>query len=178
MIEPFSKNYSAGLLEVARACGVFTANELTLLDEDCQFYGEEVVHDQNQDEFIKVYVERGKVLGFIHYGLAAITDRTWYLYWIAVDPQAGSKGIGTQLLSAMEEHLRELLGRMALIETSSQPAFARPREFYLRQGYRLAAQINDFYSDGDHKFIYAKKLAQPELKISLPAEERGLDWPK
>ena len=162
MIEPFLKNYSAGLMDVARACRVFTEQELNLLAEDCEFYSEQG-GTSIQDEHIKVFVEQGAVLGFIHYGLASITDRTWYLYWIAVDPKSASKQIGVQLIQSMEAHLQELSARLILIETSSQPSFERPRVFYLRHGYRLTAQINDFYSDGDHKFIYSKKLQQTAL---------------
>ena len=76
---------------------------------------------------------------------AAMTDQTWYLYWIAVTKQTQAKGIGTQLLHYSEKEIQKAGGRLYLIETSSLPHYEQTRKFYLKHGYEQHAVIADFY---------------------------------
>jgi ribosomal protein S18 acetylase RimI-like enzyme len=50
-------------------------------------------------------------------------------------------------------------GRLLLIETSSTAAYHPTRQFYLKNGYTIVAEIPDFYADGDGKVIYSKRMA-------------------
>jgi ribosomal protein S18 acetylase RimI-like enzyme len=88
-----------------------------------------------------------------------MTDRTWYLYWIAVSKQIQAKGIGGALLRAVEEDIARLRGRLLLIETSSLPHYDLTRRFYVKHGYTQAAVLADFYADGDAMVVFSKRIA-------------------
>src|SRR5262249_23941344 len=81
------------------------------------------------------YERAGQPIGFAYYAPAAMTDRTWYLYWIAVSKDIHAKGIGTQLLHHVEEDIRRQQGRLLLIETSSLAHYELTRRFYLKHHY-------------------------------------------
>jgi ribosomal protein S18 acetylase RimI-like enzyme len=102
--------------------------------------------------------EQGRVIGFECHGPTPLTDGTFDLYWIAVDPRAQKRGYGRRLLRATEDDVAHRGGRLLLIETSSQPAYAPTERFYKRNGYRLDARIHDFYKRGDDKLIFAKEI--------------------
>src|SRR5262245_15814884 len=60
----------------------------------------------------------GQVVGFAYYAPAYMTERSWYLYWIAVSRSMQGHGIGAAMLRRVEEHIRSLDGRVLFIETS------------------------------------------------------------
>jgi ribosomal protein S18 acetylase RimI-like enzyme len=99
---------------------------------------------------------RGELLGYVCYGKAPLTDAVYDLYWIVVHPDHWSRGIGPALLLEAEGKMKRLQARLLLIETSSLPAYGRPRTFYLKHGYRELARIPDYYALGDHKLIFGK----------------------
>ncbi len=100
----------------------------------------------------------GQIHGFAYYAPAAMTDRTWYLYWIAVLSDVQARGIGAKLLHHAEEDIRSRNGRILFIETSSLPNYEKTRKFYLRQGYVVTGVLQDYYCDGDDMVVFRKKL--------------------
>lgn len=98
----------------------------------------------------------GKILGYHCTGKRPLTDGVYDLYWIAVDPEIEIKGIGKQLLEHAEGFVKENNGRWILAETSSKDSYSKTRNFYLRNNYSIVAQINDFYSVGDHLIVFGK----------------------
>ncbi len=99
------------------------------------------------------------LVGFAIYGPTMGTDRTYDLYWIAVDRSAQGTGCGSVLLSEVERRLEALHARMLVIETSSRSDYAATRTFYLRRGYVEAARIREFYARQDDRIILTKRLA-------------------
>jgi ribosomal protein S18 acetylase RimI-like enzyme len=99
----------------------------------------------------------GTIAGFISYGPIPLTENRYDLYWIAVDPAYGRHGIGSQLLSAMEEDLRRVGPGHIYIDTSSTEGYAKARAFYEKNGYHIASLLKDFYRDGDDRVLYLKK---------------------
>ena len=97
--------------------------------------------------------------GFECHGPVPLTDGTFDLYWIVVDPKAQKRGFGRLLLKAAEEDVVARGGRLLLIETSSQESYAATIHFYKRNGYHLEATVHNFYRPGDDKLIFAKTLA-------------------
>ena len=87
------------------------------------------------------------------------TDRTYDLYWIAVDRAAQGTGCGTVLLSEVERRLEALHARMLVIETSSRSDYTATRGFYLKRGYVEAARVREFYAPEDDRIILTKRLA-------------------
>ncbi len=159
MIRPTEPRETPELLEIARATGVFKARELVALGE--------VLDDYHAREFgnghrcISFEIE-GEVVGFAYFAPAAMADRVWYLYWIAVDPTRQGQGIGGELLKHVEATIQEARGRLHLIETSSQPHYEPTRAFYLKQGYAVASILQDFYADGDDLVVFARRFLPKE----------------
>lgn len=141
---------------LAHATGVFKPHEMVALREVLDDY-----HKANHVEGHKAvtYEKDGEVLGFAYYAPAAMTDRTWYLYWIAVSKQTQAKGIGSALLNYVEAAVRRLGGRVLFIETSSLPSYDLTRKFYVKHHYDREAVLRDFYADGDDMVIFRKRLA-------------------
>jgi len=99
-----------------------------------------------------------EVLGFACFGPTPGTDRTFDLYWIAVDRAAQGTGCGTVLLSEVERRLEALHARMLVVETSSRSDYTATRSFYLRRGYVEAARVREFYAPSDDRIILTKRL--------------------
>jgi ribosomal protein S18 acetylase RimI-like enzyme len=109
------------------------------------------------------------------FGPTPSTDRTWDLYWIAVDPARQGSGAGARLLDAVEETLGARGGRLLVAETSSRDDYARTRRFYARQGYDAAARLGDFYAPADDRIIYVKRLPSlPGAEVTTLECERGV----
>ncbi|MEM8751723.1 MAG: GNAT family N-acetyltransferase [Pseudomonadota bacterium] len=88
----------------------------------------------------------------------ALTDRTWNLLALAVDPGAQGGGIGKAMLLWIERRLREDGGRLLLVETLGSPEFAPQRAFYAAAGFVEEGRIRDYYEDGGDKVVFAKRL--------------------
>ena len=99
------------------------------------------------------------LIGFACFGPTPSTDRTFDLYWIAVDRAAQGTGCGTVLLSEVERRLEALHARMLVVETSSRSDYAATRGFYLKRGYVEAARVREFYAPHDDRIILTKRLA-------------------
>ena len=99
------------------------------------------------------------LVGFACFGPTPSTDRTYDLYWIAVDRAAQGTGCGSRLLSEVERRLEALHARMLVVETSSRSDYSATREFYLRRGYVEAARVREFYAPEDDRIILTKRLA-------------------
>lgn len=99
-----------------------------------------------------------KVLGYACWGPTPMTDRTFDLYWIAVDPRRQGGGVGRALMAAVEQRLRSEGARLLLVETASKESYAATRAFYERIGYEEVARTPDFYRDGDDRVVYARRL--------------------
>ena len=156
MIRPTTPADTPLLLRLTEGTGVFKPHEIQALDEVLSDY-----HAGNRDEgHAAVTDERhGKVVGYAYYAPAAMTDRTWYLYWIAVSKDTHAKGVGSQLLRHAEDDIRSRGGRVLFIETSSLPHYEPTRRFYLKHGYEAAATLRDYYADGDDMVVFRKRLA-------------------
>ena len=87
-----------------------------------------------------------------------MTQGTFDLYWIAVDPSFQRRGVGQILLNACEDAVRREGGRLIVLETSSRPPYEQARNFYAKNAYDLVVTVRDFYASGDHRLMYAKYL--------------------
>ena len=157
MIRPTVPGDSPALVALADETRVFKPLEIEALKEVLDDY-----HESNHREgHISItYEEDGRPIGFAYYAPAAMTDRTWYLYWIAVSKNTQAKGVGGKLLRHAEEDIRRAGGRLLLIETSSLPHYELTRKFYLKHHYDQAAVLRDFYADGDDMVVFSKHLAK------------------
>lgn len=153
MIRPTTPADTPALLDIATRTRFFKPHELVALREVLDDY-----HDEPNDHQAYTYEKDGRILGFVYFAPAAMTDRVWYLYWIFVEKETQAKGIGSHLLTFAEKEVRDAQGRLLLIETSGLPYYEPTRLFYLKHGYELHAVVKDFYEDGDDLNIFRKRL--------------------
>ena len=144
------------LVPLAQETGVFKPHEILASREVLDDY-----HSTNHQLGHRAitFEQAGQILGFAYYAPAAMTDRTWYLWWIAVTRHTQARGIGGKLLKHIEQDIAERKGRVMFIETSSLAHYDLTRKFYLKHSYDLAATIPDYYADGDHMMIFRKRFA-------------------
>jgi ribosomal protein S18 acetylase RimI-like enzyme len=158
MIRPTLAADTPHLVEIARETGVFKPLEIVALEEVLDDY-----HAANQLQGHRAVTieQEGQPIGFAYYAPAAMTDRTWYLYWIAVSRSIQARGIGSRLLHFAEEEIAKLRGRLLLIETSGLPHYEPTRRFYAKHGYHVASRISDYYADGDDMVVFGKRFSPP-----------------
>lgn len=155
MIRATAPDDTPVLVELARETGVFKPLELQALREVLDDYHatNRALGHRSVSEF-----EADRIRGFAYFAPAAMTDATWYLYWIAVDKSLHRSGIGAKLLRYVEAEIRQAQGRLLLIETSSLDHYLPTRQFYLKQGYDQSTILRDFYADGDSMVVFAKRI--------------------
>jgi ribosomal protein S18 acetylase RimI-like enzyme len=144
------------ICEITARTGMFNAEEVQCVADIWQQHlqlGREV-------SGYTFYVEKDaeRVLGFVCVGPRGLADRVYDLYWIAVDPDVQRQGVGLRLLEKAEQVVRELGGRILVIETSGTEKYTGTRAFYQARGYLLEATLRDMYSDGDDLCIYTKRI--------------------
>jgi D-alanine-D-alanine ligase len=155
MIEIALDTDGPSILELTAAISVFNPTEVSCVEELWNAYRDK---GEASGYAFLVYRDGDHVLGFACFGPHPLTQGTFDLYWIAVDPTAQGRGIGRALLSRVEAEVQALGGRLLLIETSGTPAYAPTRRFYEVCGYPPEAVIHDFYAPGDDLLIFSKHL--------------------
>jgi GNAT superfamily N-acetyltransferase len=143
--------------DILRATGLFTEEEVTialeLIDSELgpgpdEGYLFAVAEDDDESP-----------LGYACWGRVPMTDATFDLYWIAVEPRKQGRGVGRALLDHVESFVRAAGGRLIIVETAGKPSYAGTRAFYERTGYPEVARLPDFYRDGDDKVLHVKRLS-------------------
>ena len=155
MIRPVTPADTPALVALTDATGVFKKHEVQALQEVLDEYhasNHNYGHDSVVDE------RSGRIVGYAYYAPASMTDRSWYLYWIAVVKQTQAKGVGSGLLKHAEEDIHKKNGRVLFIETSSLPHYDPTRRFYLKHGYEVTGQLRDYYADGDDMVVFRKRM--------------------
>ena len=102
----------------------------------------------------------GRVAGWICFGATPCTLGTFDIYWIAVDPDSQHAGLGSALLAFAEQAVAAQGGRLLVIETSGSEMYRPTQRFYEKNGYRLAAVVEEFYAPDDPKQIFTKTICK------------------
>lgn len=104
--------------------------------------------------------EEQGVVGYICFGPTPMTQATYDLYWIAVDPARQGQGVGKALYSAFADSIRtrSQAGAQVRIETSSQETYAATGGFYERLGFSIDGRLRDFYGPDDDLLIFYRKV--------------------
>jgi ribosomal protein S18 acetylase RimI-like enzyme len=162
VVRPLEARDRAGVASILSAVGVFSPDEvetaLELIDEWL---------DQGESSGYLTYVlaepaSNGGtelVRGYVCFGPTPLTEGTYDLYWVAVDPGAQGHGYGQQLLAFAEAEVQRRSGRLLLIETASHDVYSATVRFYERAGYQLVSRIANFYRPGDDKLTFAKAFS-------------------
>lgn len=158
MIRAVVPQDTSGLVDLSIRSGLFKPEEADavrgMLDE---YHSTNAVGGKMQ-----VWDEAGVLVGVVYFAQRPFADRVWELMMIAVDQERHRQGIGSKMLVEVEQVIRAEDGRLLLIETSSKSSFERTRLFYRKHGYTEVAHIADYFSDGDGKASFVKRLAIPD----------------
>ncbi|MEM1164577.1 MAG: GNAT family N-acetyltransferase [Pseudomonadota bacterium] len=98
-------------------------------------------------------------VGFCYALPEPMTEGTWNMRALAVQPDAQGSGVGRALVAELEDRLRQSGARVLIVDTSGQAGFAPARAFYTACGYDPEARIRDFWAAGDDKVTFWKALA-------------------
>ncbi len=156
MITPAIEKDGAEILRIAANSGVFDPVEIETVAE---LWNEFMRKGPEASGYHFIVSRDDEVItGFACFGPRALTEGTFDLYWIAVDPVARRGGVGKSLLRYVEQAVIERHGRLIFIETSGLENYSSTRRFYLSVGYEQEASIRDFYRPGDDLVIFTKHL--------------------
>jgi ribosomal protein S18 acetylase RimI-like enzyme len=155
-IRPLFEKDRATLLSILIKTRAFTSAEIDVAMELIDI----VLKDRLQKDYqIECMVnDQDLAVGYICYGPTPMTQGTFDLYWIAVDPDYQEQGAGSSLLSSLEEVVKARGGRMILADTSSIPHFGKTKKFYLKNEFQEVAKIPDFYHPGNDRITFCKKI--------------------
>jgi len=137
-----------GILAVTANIDIFTDEEKDTVRE---------LWDDGDYDFLVAH-HNGRVIGYTCFGERALTEGSYDLYWIAVDPSARRLGTGKALMRTTESEVQKRGGRLIIVETSGMDKYESTRAFYLGVGYQQEALIRDFYKPGDDLVIYTLHL--------------------
>lgn len=155
MIRPTDPNDTSTLVAMADATGMFKPLEIQALQEVLDDY---FAMNQREGHLSITLEQEGAILGFAYYAPAAMTDGTWYLYWIVVGKGKQGQGLGAKMIEHIETDLRARRARLLFVETGSLPHYERTRQFYRNLGYEQHALLQDFYAAGDSMVVFRKAL--------------------
>ncbi len=157
-IRSFIRKDRAKLHSMLVSSNVFTSEEIDVAMELIDI----VLKDGNQKDY-KIDCmadDRDQPVGYICYGPIPMTQGTFDLYWIAVNPDFQRQEVGSKLLDFLEEGVKEKGGRMILADTSTVPQYEKTKSFYLRNGFQEVARVPDYYHPGNDRITFCKRLSR------------------
>jgi ribosomal protein S18 acetylase RimI-like enzyme len=154
-IRAMTQEDKSGIRQILRSTPEFNPSEVAIAEEVIDSYLRDPL---GSGYHILVAEADSTITGYICYGPTPLTAGTWDLYWEAVAQDKRGQGIGSVLTKAAEKEIMRAKGRLAIVETSSTPAYENTRRFHIGRGYEIVARIPDFYAPGDDKFILRKRL--------------------
>ena len=158
-IDQLAREHRDAVRDILRSTSVFRDEEI---DVALELFDQAVTQaggpSDDDYEFVGAFDDQDRLAGFACFGRTPDTDRTYDLYWLAVDQRVQRGGTGSLLVSAVEDRLREGRGRMVVAETSSRPDYQATRAFYEKRGFVESGRVPAFYAPGDDRVIYTKRL--------------------
>lgn len=100
----------------------------------------------------------GKTVSYTCFGSDVMSKTCYDLYWIATHNDVRGKGIGKKILAETEKIARNMGCKILIAETSGLPHYEPTRAFYLNTGFELEARIKDYYTMGDDKVFFTKRI--------------------
>ena len=154
-VQPSLPSDRSAILDCARSVGVFTEEEVLTVDELFDGY----LRDAQKSGYnFLSYRDGDTILGFACWGPTALSKGATDLYWICTSQAAQGQGVASALFRAVEDAARSLGRWLIVIWTSNRPDYEPARNFYKRMGCELAAQIEEFYEQGEDLCVFIRRL--------------------
>ena len=111
---------------------------------------------QTSEDIWFVCEEQGQIISFGFCEPERMTNGTWNLLAIGVEPSSQAKGIGTQMMDYLEDKLAAQGACVLLVETTALDEQEKTREFYRKIGYVQEARIREFFEADTDKIVFWK----------------------
>jgi len=156
VLKGISANDRKSIESIVRSTGYFHEFEIQIALEIAD---ETITRGSEKSGYTWIKIADGdELVAFATYGKNPVSTHSWDLYWIVVHQDSRNKKLGSVLLRAIEDNVRESGGKIIWVETSGRPLYFSTEAFYKNNGYILQASLNNFYGPGDPKQIYSKVL--------------------
>ncbi|GAL35309.1 histone acetyltransferase HPA2 and related acetyltransferases [Vibrio maritimus] len=138
------------MLELVNKTQMFEAEELSFIADTFEEESSEAIWFGKFDNEL--------MIGVAYCLPMEMTNATWNVLMLLVDPKHHRSGIGRDLMQLMESTLTKQGQRLLIVETSSTDDFQTARSFYSAIGYAQQGAIEHYYDDNDHKITFIKRL--------------------
>lgn len=152
MIVNTTSEHREPLLAIIEASGQFDPDGLAHVQSTLDAYF------ANQGEAIWLTALEGSPVGVAYCAPEPVTSGTWNLLMLWIKDGFEGREFGKALVSEVENQLKQHQARLLIVETSQLPEFETARAFYERSGFKLEAEVKNFFDAGDNKLIYTKPL--------------------
>jgi len=109
-----------------------------------------------------VAVLDGQIVGFVTWWPSPEQPDAMEITWLGVAPHLRARGIGRQLVAAMEESLRtngiHTVTVSTLAATVDYPPYEETRQFYGRLGFRSERIDKDHYGPEEDRLLLIKSI--------------------
>jgi len=155
-IRPLLEKDRARLLSMLIKTRSFTSLEIDVAMELIDIVLKDPIQKDYQIDCI--VDDQDQAIGYICYGPTPMTQGTFDLYWIAVDPDFQEQGVGSKLLSFLEELVKAEGGRLILADASTIPHYEKTLKFYLKNGFQEVGRVPDYYHPGNDRITFCRRL--------------------
>jgi ribosomal protein S18 acetylase RimI-like enzyme len=155
-IRPLVEKDRARLLSMLIKTRSFTSAEIDVAMELIDIVLKDPIQKDYQIDCI--VDDQDQAIGYICYGPTPMTQGTFDLYWIAVDPDFQEQGVGSKLLSFLEELVKGEGGRLILADASTIPHYEKTLKFYLKNGFQEVGRVPDYYHPGNDRITFCRRL--------------------
>ena len=100
----------------------------------------------------------GITVAYSCFGPITMSKTCFDLYWIATHNDYRGKGIGKRVLEETCRQAKEMGCSIIIAETSGLPHYEPTRAFYKSNEFEQEATLKDFYTMGDDKLFYTKRI--------------------
>lgn len=140
--------------------------ELKLVLDSIELFPSEILDNMifdflNNPESEEIWfttLENSKAVAIGYCAPEKLTEGTYNLYAIGVKSNLQGKGVGSKMMGFIENKLKNRGARLLIVDTSGTEDFALTRKFYKNLNYTEEAVIRDFWSEGDDKVVYWKRI--------------------
>jgi GNAT superfamily N-acetyltransferase len=119
----------------------------------------ERIRDGESTGYYFVFAELdGITVSYACFGPIIMSATCFDLYWIATHNDYRGRGIGKKVLQETCRQAAAMGCSIIIAETSGLPHYEPTRVFYTGNNFKLEARLKDFYTLGDDKLFYTKRI--------------------
>jgi GNAT superfamily N-acetyltransferase len=143
------------VMEIVQSTKFFYEHEVEIAVE---LVAERLTHGESTGYYFVFAEIDGVTVAYSCYGPIIMSKTCFDLYWIATHNDFRGKGVGKKLLEETCIQSRNMGCSIIIAETSGLEHYAPTRAFYINNSFVLEARLKDFYTMGDDKLFYTKRI--------------------